>query len=102
LGLNGEGRRKAGPSLFDKPPAFSLEAALCGIHDKELAALLEFRVAEGVILALIVVVRVFTGRLIGMNPFRCCAGTESESDETHYQRAPTHESSRLELVVEGR
>ena len=56
--------------LFDESPALPLKAALGGIENHELASLLELGVSHRHILAFVVIVQVFGGRFVGIDPFR--------------------------------
>ena len=99
-GMNERGRTAGKPfslawSLLHEPPAFLLYTTLRGVQNHELAALLKLGIAKDHILALVVVVDVFGGRLVGMHPLgRGTGGQCQYSNGEHAHR--THEVPLLD------
>jgi hypothetical protein len=54
--------------LLYEPPALFLHATLRGVEDQELTALLELGIPQHEVLTLIVIVNVFGGGFVGVDP----------------------------------
>ena len=94
-GMNERGMTAGKPfslawSLLHEPPTFLLYTTLCRVQYHKLAALLELGIAKDQVLALVVVIDVFGGRLVGMHPLgRGTGGQRQYSNGEHAHR--THE-----------
>ena len=66
--------------LLHQPPTLFLDTTLSRLNGEQLDALLEFRIAHGISLTLIVVLRELVLGSIGMNPLGA-ATTGQERDE---------------------